>query len=231
MGTMTTLTFWIDVDNTLLANDTVKEKQNAFLESELGAELTQHYWDTYEQVRKDESVVDIPETLKRFRQEIPLAQLDDLTYGHVCSMFENYPFHEDLYPQVPETLRYLSTFGTTVIVSDGDLRYQSEKILNSDLAEMVDGRVMLFVHKQQHLDEIMQRYPAEHFAVIDDKPQILSDTKKLLGDKLTTVFVKQGKYALEKFPDGFLPNVTVDHFKDLQTLPSSAFLATTTQPA
>ena len=227
---MTTLTFWIDVDNTLLANDTVKEKENAFLQTELGAALTEHYWDTYEQVRKDEEVVDIPETLRRFREEIPLSQLDEQTYQHIYSMFENYPFYEDLYPQVDKTLHYLSTFGTTVIVSDGDLRYQSEKILNSDLAEMVDGRVMLFVHKQQHLDEIMQRYPAEHFAIIDDKPQILFDTKKLLGDKLTTVFVKQGKYALEAFPEGFLPNITVDHFKDLQTLPSSAFLATTTQP-
>ncbi|HTI14741.1 MAG TPA: HAD family hydrolase [Dictyobacter sp.] len=225
---MPTLTFWIDVDNTLLANDDVKQRQDDFLQSELGPELTKRYWDAYEQVRKEKGVVDIPFTLRRFREQIPHSELDDYTYRHAHSMFDNFPFYNFLYPEALETLQALNRIGTTVIVSDGDLNYQAEKILNSAVAEAVGGRVLLYIHKQHHLEEIMQRYPADHYAMIDDKPQILADMKKLLGDKLTTVFVKQGKYANAGFPEGFIPDVSVEHLKDLQQLPASQFYNSTT---
>jgi hypothetical protein len=114
--------------------------------------------------------------------------------------------------------------GLTVIVSDGDLSYQAEKIVNSNLADAVEGRVLLYVHKQDHLAEITQKYPADHYVLIDDKPQILADTKKILGDKLTTVFVKQGKYASAQPPKGFQPDITVAHIGDLRQCSAEDFL-------
>jgi len=223
---MSTLVFWIDVDNTLLNNDEVKKAQENVLQVALGPMLTQRYWDTYEAVRKDEGLVDIPQTLERFRAEVPSTEMDDFTYQHVKSVFENYPFPQNLYPQALETLRYLGTLGTTVIVSDGDLYYQAEKIFESDIAFTVGGRVLLYVHKQQHLKEIEQKYPADHVVSIDDKPTILADIKGLLGAKSTTVFVRQGKYAQEAFPEGFTPDITVDHIADLQHVSKSRFLGT-----
>src|SRR5438128_6021334 len=121
---MPTLVFLIDVDNTLIANDEVKKDLDAHLQVELGPGLTERFWELYEQVRMEESVVDIPLALKRLRKQTPLSELDEQTYLHVESIFENYPFFKALYPHTLETLQHLSTLGLTVIVSDGDMSFQ-----------------------------------------------------------------------------------------------------------
>src|SRR6266704_3041283 len=223
---MATLVFLIDVDNTLLNNDKVKEDIDAHLQVDLGPELTQRFWELYEQVRQEKSVIDIPETLRRLSQEVQLEKMDEQTYEHVVSIFENYPFFQALYPHTLETLAYLNTLGLTVIVSDGDSFFQAEKIFHSHLADAVEGRVLIYTHKQEHLDEIMQLYPADHYAMIDDKPDILADTKALLGDKLTTVFVQQGKYAAGKLPANFTPNIQVPHIADLRKYTAAQFFGT-----
>ena len=106
--------------------------------------------------------------------------------------------------------------GATVIVSDGDLVFQAVKIIKSHLAEAVEGRVLLFTHKQEHLDEIMRAYAADHYVMVDDHPQILSDSKRIMRDRLTTVFVKQGHYAADGLPEGFVPDLTLPHTGDLR---------------
>ena len=222
---MPTLAFLLDVDNTLLANDDVKQDFDEHLQVELGSALTKRFWAIYEQVRQEESVVDIPLSLKRLREQVPLAELDEQTYLHVHSIFDNYPFINKLYPHVFETLAHLKTLGTTVVVSDGDLIFQAEKIVNSHLAEAVSGRVLIYTHKQQKIDDIMKNYPADHYVMIDDKPQILVDSKRIMGDKLTVVFVQQGRYSLEKFPDGFVPDLTVPHIADVQQFTAAQFLS------
>jgi len=220
---MLSLVFLLDVDNTLIDNDGVKQSIDAHLQVELGPILTARFWDIYEEVRKEEEVVDIPRTLKELRALTPLSELDEQTYLHVHSIFDNYPFFKALYPHTLETLRHLRTLGLTVIVSDGDKFFQAEKIVESDLARVVEGRVLLYVHKQQHLDEIIQKYPADHYAMIDDKPQVLIDTKEILGNRVTTVFVEQGKYAAAK-PVNFAPDISVLHIGDLRTFDAEQFL-------
>ena len=121
---MLTLTFWLDVDNTLLANDEVKKDLDAHLEVELGPELTARFWELYEQARHESGVVNIPLALSRLREHTPLWQMDEQTYLHVHSLFDNYPFFKALYPYALETLHYLRTLGLTVIVSDGDQFFQ-----------------------------------------------------------------------------------------------------------
>ncbi len=221
---MAGLVFLIDVDNTLIANDDVKEDLDAHLRVEIGPKLTDRYWELYEQARHESGVVNIPLALARLRQQTPLAEMDEQTYLHVHSLFDNYPFFKALYTQALETLHYLRTLGLTVIVSDGDCVFQPEKIFDSNLAEAVEGRVLIYVHKQQHLQEIMRLYPADHYAMIDDKPQILADAKPIMGDCLTTVFVKQGKYAAEPLPANFTPDISVLHIADLQNYKAEQFL-------
>ena len=131
---MTTLAFLLDVDNTLLDNDGVKQDFDRLIQVELGPTLTQRFWDIYEQVREEKSVIDIPLSLERLREQTSLQELDEQTYEHVCSIFNNYPFGKAVYPYVFETLQHLSQLGTTVIVSDGDLVFQALKIVNSQLA-------------------------------------------------------------------------------------------------
>ena len=118
----------------------------------------------------------------------------------------------------------MSTLWLTVIVSDGDLCFQAEKIFNSDIAETVEGRVLLYTHKQEHLQEIVEQYPADHYVMIDDKPEILTDSKLIWGDKLTTVFVQQGKYAAGSKPENFQPDISVQHIGDLRRYSREQFL-------
>lgn len=221
---MSTLTFWIDVDNTLLNNDAVKQSLDAHLHAAVGPTLTALFWELYEQIRHEKDVVDIPLTLQRWREQIPESEMDENTYQHVLSTFEHYPFFQYLYPHALETLQYLNTLGTTVIVSDGDLVFQAEKIFNSNLADTVKGRVLLYVHKQEHIDETIRHYPADHYVMIDDKPQILADMQDKLRDLLTTVFVRQGKYGNSPLPPDFKPDITVDSFADLQHTTKEQFL-------
>lgn len=221
---MPTLVFWLDVDNTLLNNDEVKIEQDQALQNELGPELAKNYWDIYEDVRHELGVVNIPLALERFREQVPESVIDNTRYEHVVSLFMNYPFPKQVYPGALETLSYLSTLGTTVVVSDGDLTYQAEKIFESNIANAVDGRVLLYVHKQEHLDEIKKKYPADHAVTIDDKPQILEDIKSILGDSVTTVFVEQGKYAKEGFSEGFTPDIAVKNIADVQHITVEQFL-------
>jgi hypothetical protein len=221
---MPTLVFWIDVDNTLLDNDRIKEAQNEALLAGFGPEISRRYWDIYEEVRAERGVVDIPLALRYLRERTPLDELDEQTFQHIHSLFDNFPFQDFLFPHVLETLHYLNTIGTPVIVSDGDENYQAEKIFQSNIADAVNGRVLLFIHKQEHLAEIEKRYPADHWAIIDDKPQILMDIKKLKGDSITTVFVNQGKYAREGFPASFVPDISVDQIGDVRNISAAQFL-------
>jgi hypothetical protein len=220
---MPKLVFWLDVDNTLIANDDVKNDLDQHLRVEVGPQLAERFWQLYEVVRKEKSLVDIPLTLERFREQTPMTEMDDLTYQHVRSIFNNYPFTQALYPYALETVQYLNTLGTNVIVSDGDPIFQSEKILNSSLAEAVEGHVLLYVHKQEYLQETMHAYPGDHYVAVDDKPDILLDTKNLLGERVTTVFVRQGKYA-RQLPDHFSADIAVDHIGDLRTYSAEQLL-------
>src|SRR6266436_714831 len=212
---MPTLVFLIDVDNTLIDNDFVKSDLDEHIKVQMGETVTNRFWELYEKTREDSDVINIPLALKWLREQISLSELDEQTYLHVHSLFDNYPFFNALYPHTLETLQYLRTLGLTVIVSDGDMFFQAEKIYHSNLAEAVEGRVLIYTHKQQHLHEIMQQYPADHYAMIDDKPQILADAKSIMGDCLTTVFVQQGKYAAGQKPANFTPDISVLHIADL----------------
>ena len=208
--------FLLDVDNTLLDNDAIKKDWDEQLQVELGPTLTTRFWELYEQVRKERGVVDIPLALSRLREQTPSTELDEQLYQHVRSLFFDYPFYTRLYPYTIETLEHLRTMGLTVIVSDGDLVFQTEKIIKSHLAEAVEGRVLLFTHKQEHLDEIMRAYPADHYEMVDEHPQILCDSKRIMRGRLTTVFVKQGHNAAAGLPEGVVPDLTLLHIGDLR---------------
>ncbi|GCE49725.1 FMN phosphatase YigB (HAD superfamily) [Thermosporothrix hazakensis] len=218
------LVFWIDVDNTLLDNDKVKKSFDEVLRVNVGEKLTRRFWELYEEIRAEKSVIDIPLTLERLRAETPQSEMDDYTYQHIHSIFEHYPYRETLYTHALDTLHHLSTLGTTVIVSDGDPVFQAEKIVNSTIADAVEGRVLLYVHKQENLQDMIQQYPADHYVMIDDKPTILDDMHHLLGSQVTTVFVKQGKYASQPLPAGFTPDISVEHIGDLLTFSKEQFL-------
>lgn len=184
-------TFLLDVDNTLLDNDALIGDLMLHLEQEFGASERDRYKEIFEQLRSELGYADYLGALQRYR----LHDSGDPRLLLISSFLVDYPFRTRLYPETMQVLEYLARLGQTVILSDGDVVFQPRKIQRSGLWDAVEGRVLIYIHKEEMLTDIMRRYPAHHYCMIDDKLRILSAMKKILGPRLTTVFVRQGHYA------------------------------------
>ena len=185
--------FLFDVDNTLLDNDRVAVDLQRHLISEVGAEGAQEYWQIFEQLRTDLGYADYLGGLQRYRAKHPHAQ----QLLCMSDFLINYPFAERLFPDALKVIERVQQWGSAVILSDGDVVFQPLKISRSGLANAVSGRVLIYVHKEKELDDLEQRYPAEHYVLVDDKLRILAAVKKFWGSRVTTVFVRQGHYAAD----------------------------------
>lgn len=195
------LVFLIDVDNTLLDNDRFAADLGERLEQAFGRVERERYWTIYAQLRDALGYADYLGALQRFRSGLD----NDPALLQMSTYLLEYPFAERLYPNALETLAHLRTLGTVAILSDGDVVFQPRKIQQSGLWEALDGEVLIYLHKQQMLVAMQQRYPAAHYVMVDDKPQILAEMKQRLGHKLTTVFVRQGHYAAAADRETFEP--------------------------
>ncbi|MBZ5711763.1 HAD family hydrolase [Nannocystis pusilla] len=183
--------FLIDVDNTLLDNDAVQADLCAHLDRSLGACNCREYFAVLEELRAELGYVDYLGTLQRYRAR----HVDDQSLLAVSHFLLDYPFPTRLFAGVLELLAGLRRRGEVVILSDGDVVFQPHKIRRSGLWEAVDGRVLIYVHKELRLDDVARRHPADHYVLIDDKLRILSACKQAWGERLTTVWVRQGHYA------------------------------------
>jgi FMN phosphatase YigB (HAD superfamily) len=191
MGNVARTVFLFDVDNTLLDNDAVQNDLSAHLEREVGLASRNRYWEIFEQIRAELGYADYLGALQRYR----LEHQDDQQLLGISSFLLDYPFVERLYPGALAALAYCRTAGPTVILSDGDVVFQPRKVQRAGLWEAVEGRVLIYLHKEQMLSAIEQRYPADHYVMIDDKLRILAAMKQVWGQRLTTVFPRQGHYA------------------------------------
>ena len=113
----------------------------------------------------------------------------------MSSFLIDYPFADRLFPAALDVLKRLVGFGPTVILSDGDVVFQPHKVERAGLADAVAGRVLIYIHKEETLDDVERRYPAERYVIVDDKRRILAAVKQFWGERVTTVFARQGSYA------------------------------------
>jgi len=205
--------FLLDVDNTLLDNDHVERDLRRHLEQAFGLEREQRYWAIFEQLRTELGYADYLGALQRYRVEHPR----DPHLLNVSLYLLEYPFADRVYPGALDLIQELRRRGRTVILSDGDVVFQPRKVVRSGLWEAVDGQVLIYVHKQEMLEDVEQRYPAEHYVMVDDKLRILAAMKQAWGRRLTTVFPQQGHYATDaKLVAAFPPaDVTVTNVAEL----------------
>ncbi|HEX2455713.1 MAG TPA: HAD family hydrolase [Vicinamibacterales bacterium] len=202
------LVFLVDVDNTLLDNDRVTRDLMRYLDREVGHDRQQRYWEIFNALRVEVGYADYLGALQRYRIEYPR----DPNLITVSSFLVNYPFANRLYPESLDVIDRLKEWGPVVICSDGDVVFQPRKIERSGLFEAVDGRVLIYVHKEHELADIEQRFPADHYVFIDDKLRLLSEFKQVWGQRVTTVFPQQGHYAhdpkiLDEYPAA---DITID---------------------
>jgi len=205
--------FLFDVDNTLLDNDRVIADLRQYLESEVGRARAGRYWSIFERLRADLGYADYLGALQRYRAEHPR----DLRLLTVSRFLIDYPFANRLFPNSLDVIDRVKKWGPAVILSDGDVVFQPRKVQRSGLFEAVDGHVLIYVHKENELDDVKKRFPARHYVLIDDKLRILTAVKQIWKKRVTTVFVRQGHYAhdpkvLCTYPPA---DVQINHIGDL----------------
>jgi FMN phosphatase YigB (HAD superfamily) len=214
------LVFLVDVDNTLVQNDAVKDALDAAIRRAIGPRQTELFWDIYEAVRQETEYVDYPLTLSRFRAQAP----DERGFCHVADRVLGWPYQQWLYPGALDVLRHLNRLGRVAILSDGDPVYQPAKIARAGIADAVDDVVLVYAHKEAHLDELRRRLPAGRYVIVDDKPDILGRIKQRWRELACTVHVLQGKYASAAAPDDLpTPDLTIDGIAELLRFEAGSF--------
>jgi FMN phosphatase YigB (HAD superfamily) len=204
--------FLLDVDNTLLDNDRVASDLKRFLTLEVGEERQERYWSLFEELRSELGYADYLGALQRYRIEYPR----DPHLFALSTFLIEYPFADRLYPRAIEVVRHLSCWGPTVILTDGDVVFQPHKIRRSGLYAAVEGRVLIYIHKERELKDVETRYPAEHYVFVDDKARLLQAVKEAWGPRVTTVFPRQGHYAMDPGVTRYaVPDRTIERIEDL----------------
>src|SRR6478752_6934735 len=206
--------FLVDVDNTLLDNDRIQADLKRHLEREFGAACRDRYWAILEQLFNELGYRDYLGALQRYRVEHPT----DIHLLTMSSYLVDYPFANRLYPGSLDVIERLRGWGQTVILSDGDVVFQPRKVERSGLFEAVEGHVLIYIHKEQELDDVERRYPAAHYVLIDDKPRILTAVKSVWGDRVTTVLPRQGQFAHAPDASSYPADLTVERISDLLTV-------------
>lgn len=214
--------FLIDVDNTLLDTDRFSSDLGQHLDNAFGEAERKRYWKIYDELRISLGYADYLATLQLFRA----GNDNELALLQMSSFLLDYPFNERFYPDAIAAVQHLNSLGSTVILSDGEMVFQPRKIQRSGIWDLVEGRVLIYQHKELSLDAMQVRFPAAHYVMIDDKPRLLAAMKKTLGEKLTTVFVRQGHYAHEPLtaPITPAPDLVIECIGNLLTKKLPDFL-------
>lgn len=207
------IVFLFDCDNTLLDNDRVQEDLRIHLAREFGVASRDRYWGLFEELRAEVGYADYLGALQRYR----LGAMHDPRLLRMSAFLVDYPFADRLYPHALEVISHLGRWGPTVILSDGDVVFQPRKVQRSGLWDAVGGRVLIFIHKELMLDDVLRHYPARHYVMVDDKLRILAAMKAVLRGRLTGVFPRQGHYALDPRNLATYPaaDLTIERIGDL----------------
>lgn len=215
------IVFLLDVDNTLLDNDRFGADLGDRLQQSFGTAERARYWQIFGDRREELGLADYLGALQLFRRGLD----DDPHLLRMSDYLLEYPFSALVYPQALAAIAHLATLGQPVVLSDGDVVFQPRKIRRAGIWDAVAGRVLIYLHKEKVLDHVQQRYPAPHYVMVDDKPNLLAAMKEVLGGKLTTVFVRQGHYALAAQSNNHVspPDRVIERIGDLTTLNSSDF--------
>ena len=207
------IVFLVDVDNTLVDNDGIQQDLKYHLEQTYGVAARDRYWRILEDLMVELGYRDYIGALQNFRVEHP----QEIELLSMSSFLMDYPFADRLYPDALAVLKRLRSVGKTVILTDGDVVFQPRKVEHAGLAKVADGDVLIYIHKEEALDDVERRFPAEHYVLVDDKLRILDAAKKIWRERVTTVLPRQGQYAHDAKVISALPpaDITIERIGDL----------------
>jgi hypothetical protein len=215
------IVFLFDVDNTLIDNDRVQAELRDHLAANYGGKARDRYWALFEELFAELGYADYLGALERYRTE----ELHDPRVLRIGNWLVEYPFADRLYPGALDAVRHARRWGPTVILSDGDAVFQPRKVERSGLWRGFEDRVLIYIHKERELDDVEHWYPARHYVMIDDKLRILDAVKRIWRGRVTTVFPRQGRYALDPGELAAHPpaDITIERIGDLVQFQRSAF--------
>jgi FMN phosphatase YigB (HAD superfamily) len=219
--------FLLDVDNTLLDNDRIVDDLRAHLDREFGNVAAARYWAHFEALRSELGYADYLGALQRWRLDAEPMPGQAMRLLGISGFLVDYPFTDRLYPRALDVVRRLSAYGPTVILTDGDVVFQPRKIQRSGLWAAVAGRVLIYIHKEHMLDAVQRHHPARHYVMVDDKRRILAAMKIVMQARLTTVFPRQGHYALDPAAAATYPaaDISIERIGDLLDIDIGALRA------
>ncbi|MDA3921586.1 MAG: haloacid dehalogenase-like hydrolase [Salinisphaera sp.] len=218
--------FLLDVDNTLVDNDRFVADLRRHLEHGFGTASAARYWAAFEALRAELGYADYLGALQRYRADIEDGGLQAQRLLRLSNFLIDYPFADCLYPGALDVIAHLARYGPTVILSDGDVVFQPRKIQRSGLWDAVDGRVLIDVHKEQQLAAVQEQYPARRYVIIDDKLRLLAAIKQFWGERVVTVFPRQGHYALDSAANAAYPPAdrSIEHIGELKSIDITRWL-------
>ena len=223
MSSAQSIVFLLDVDNTLFDNDGFSDALDQRLLRDFGAKGQKRYRAHYEALRDALGYADYLGAVQRLRSDFD----DDPPLLQLATFILEYPFAEHLYPHALDAIAHFKTMGLPAILSDGDMVLQPRKVQRAGLWQATDGQVAIYLHKQRRLEAVQRRWPADHYVMVEDKPKLLAEMKQQMGKALTTVFVRQGHYAIEQqlSHDEHEPDIIIERISDLRSLDTQDFLA------
>jgi FMN phosphatase YigB (HAD superfamily) len=223
------IVFLVDVDDTLLENDRIQADLKKHIEREFGVQCRDQFWAIQEELFNQLGYRDYLGTLQRFRIEHPYEPHLVTASNYLV----DYPFANRLYPGALDVLERFRQWGQTVILTDGDMVFQPRKVQRSGIFETVEGHVLIYIHKEESLKDVEHRYPADHYVLVDDKLRILTAVKQAWGSRVTTVFPRQGEFALNPVTVVSYPpaDITVERISDLLSYELHDLLPGRTSPA
>ena len=216
------VTFLVDVDDTLIDNDRFRDDLVEHLEEAYGEVVRDAYWTIQERRFVELGYRDYLGAV----QEWWLDAGSDPRLLSTSAYLLGYPFADRLYPGALEVLARLRDAGATVVLTDGDAVYQPHKIVCAGLWDAVRGDVLVYIHKEDELDDVERRYPADRYVLVDDKLRILAAAKEFWGERVTTVLPRQGQFANDPAIVAAHPeaDVTVEGIGDLLGLELEALV-------
>lgn len=219
---MENVVFLFDVDNTLLDNDLVQQDLSDHLLGHYGQPARDRYWALFEELRASLGYADYLGALQRYR----LEDLHNPRVLRIANWLMDYPFADRLYPRALDVVDHFRAKGPVVILSDGDAAFQPRKIERSGLWSAFADNVLIYVHKEQVLNDVERLYPARRYIMFDDKLRILEAVKQQWGGRVTTVFPRQGHYALNpmELRGRRPPDWSVDAIADLLRIDPSSLV-------
>lgn len=201
--------FLVDVDNTLLDNDRMRDDIRRDAAATHGERARDRYWEIQERRFAELGYRDYLGAVHEWWE----GEGRDPRALELGRYLLEYPFAERLFPRALDVLARLATFGAVVALTDGDAIFQPHKARRAGILAATGGHLLVYAHKELELDDVERRYPAERYVLVDDKPRILAAAKTHWAERVTTVLPLQGQFAAE--PAEVPPDVTVTRIADL----------------